>query len=261
MHGGLRRLPALPLRLPEGRQGRPIGPPPLTCQCSMMNMGDCCSKRMRAGTNHQTPAEARERSNEHFGDWSTSGRHRISVVQAPWRSIRSKVTRYSRLTTSGNQGSSVIKTREEVGATREAEALESAKLLDAEVRFIRYDDELLLDTLEARRRIINAMRWAQPDVILTHYPNDPSTDHTTTGNIVSKLMLSLMGKLIPADEPPVTKKVSLFYFDNAAGIDFCPRSMSTSPRPCRPNLRCCPSTRARSSGWAVSGTTRSRNTW
>ena len=128
------------------------------------------------------------------------------------------------LTTSGNQGSGVIKTREEVGATREAEALESAKLLDAEVRFIRYDDELLLDTLEARRRIINAMRWAQPDVILTHYPDDPSTDHTTTGHIVSKLMLSLMGKLIPADEPPVTKKVSLFYFDNAAGINFLPEA-------------------------------------
>jgi N-acetylglucosamine malate deacetylase 1 len=128
------------------------------------------------------------------------------------------------LTTSGNQGSSVIKTREEIGAIREAEALESAKLLGAEVRFLRYDDELLLDTLEARRKIINAMRWAQPDVILTHYPDDPSTDHTTTGHIVSKLMLSLMGKLIPADEPPVTKKVSLFYFDNAAGINFLPEA-------------------------------------
>jgi len=131
---------------------------------------------------------------------------------------------YLALTTSGNQGSSVISSRAEVGAIREAEALESAKLLEAQVRFLRYDDELLLDTLEARRKIINAMRWAQPDVILTHYPDDPSTDHTTTGTIVSKLMLSLMGKLIPADEPPVTKKVSLFYFDNAAGINFQPEA-------------------------------------
>jgi N-acetylglucosamine malate deacetylase 1 len=128
------------------------------------------------------------------------------------------------LTTSGNQGSSIIKTREEVGATREAEALESAKLLDAEVRFLRHDDELFLDSHEARRLVINAMRWAEPDVILTHYPDDPSTDHTTTGHIVSKLMLSLMGKLIPSDEAPVTKKVSLFYFDNAAGINFQPEA-------------------------------------
>ena len=129
------------------------------------------------------------------------------------------------LTTSGNPRLQHHQNPRGSGArTREAEALESAKLLDAEVRFLRYDDELLLDTLEARRKIINAMRWAQPDVILTHYPDDPSTDHTTTGTIVSKLMLSLMGKLIPSDEPPVTKKVSLFYFDNAAGINFLPEA-------------------------------------
>jgi N-acetylglucosamine malate deacetylase 1 len=126
------------------------------------------------------------------------------------------------LTTSGNQGSNVYDSREQIGAMREAEQLAAAKVLDADVRFLRYDDELLLDSLDARRAVINAMRWAQPDVIFTNPPWDPSPDHAETGKIVSKLMLSLPGKNIPADEPPVAKKVSLFYWDIPGGIDFLP---------------------------------------
>jgi len=129
---------------------------------------------------------------------------------------------YIALTTSGNQGSNVLSSREEIGATREAEQLEAAKLLDAEVRFLRFDDELLLDTLESRRAVINAMRWANPDVILTNPPFDPSTDHGNTGRLVTSLILSMPGKHIPADEPPVAKKVSVFYWDMPGGIDFTP---------------------------------------
>jgi LmbE family N-acetylglucosaminyl deacetylase len=126
------------------------------------------------------------------------------------------------LTTSGNQGSNEIVGREKIGAVREAEQLAAARAFDAEVRFLRFDDELFLDSLEARRAVINAMRWAKPDVIFTNPPWDSSPDHAETGKIVSKLMLSLPGKNIPADEPPVAKKVSLFYWDIPGGIDFLP---------------------------------------
>jgi len=73
-------------------------------------------------------------------------------------------------------------------------------------------------------------------------------------------MLSLMGKLIPADEPPVTKKVSLFYFDNAAGIDFLPEAYVDITETLPTKLEMLSKHRARLSGWAASGTTRSRNT-
>jgi LmbE family N-acetylglucosaminyl deacetylase len=126
------------------------------------------------------------------------------------------------LTTSGNQGSNELDSRDQIAAVREAEQLEAAKSYDAEVRFLRFDDELLIDSPEVRRAVINAMRWANPDVILTNPPWDPSPDHAETGKIVSKLMLSLPGKNIPADEPPVAKKVSLFYWDTSGGIDFSP---------------------------------------
>jgi len=129
---------------------------------------------------------------------------------------------YIALTTSGNQGSNLHDNRDEIAAIRESEQLEAAKLLDAQVRFLRFDDEGLVNNEESRRAVINAMRWAKPDVILTNYPRDPSTDHGTTGKLVTDLILSMPGKNVPADEPPVAKKISVFYWDVPGGIDFLP---------------------------------------
>jgi len=126
------------------------------------------------------------------------------------------------LTTSGNIGSNLHQSREEIAAIREAEQLEAAKVYDAPVRFLRYDDEGLQDTPETRRAVLNAMRWANPDVILTHSPVDPSTDHGVTGKLVCEMILSLPAKLVPADEPPIEKKPSVFFWDISAGINFHP---------------------------------------
>jgi LmbE family N-acetylglucosaminyl deacetylase len=68
------------------------------------------------------------------------------------------------------------------------------------------------------------MRWANPDVIFTNFPGDMSTDHNVTGTIVGRMMLSLPGKNVPADEPPITKTPSLFYWDTAAGLAFQPEA-------------------------------------
>lgn len=126
------------------------------------------------------------------------------------------------LTTSGNIGSNQHNSREEIAAIREAEQLEAAALYGAAVRFLRFDDEGLQDTPETRRAVLNAMRWANPDVILTNCPWDGSTDHAMTAKIVSEVILSLPGKLVPADEPPISKAPSVFFWDTAAGIRFSP---------------------------------------
>jgi LmbE family N-acetylglucosaminyl deacetylase len=128
------------------------------------------------------------------------------------------------LTTSGNVGSDIIRGRERIAATREAEQLEAAKFYEAPVRFLRYDDEGLTDGPEARRQVLNAMRWADPEVVLTHYPGDMSTDHNMTATIVSRIILSLPAGNFPADEPPIAKKPSLFYWDTAAGLHFEPEA-------------------------------------
>ena len=115
------------------------------------------------------------------------------------------------LTTSGNTGSNEIPCREQIAATREAEQLEAAKYLDAEVMFLGYEDEFLFDTPETRRAVLTAIRWANPDVILTHHPRDYSTDHNMTARLVTEVLLSVGGKHHPADLPPIEKKPHVFF--------------------------------------------------
>ena len=118
---------------------------------------------------------------------------------------------YIALTTSGNTGSNEIPSREEIASIREAEMLESAKYLDAEVLFLRHEDQGLFDTPETRRSVLTAIRWADPDVIFTHNPRDFSSDHNMTARLVTEVLLSVGGKHHPADLPPIEKKPHVFF--------------------------------------------------
>ena len=100
--------------------------------------------------------------------------------------------------------------------------MKSAALFGAEVRFLRNDDERLLDTNETRTQVLDAMRWADPDVIFTHNPADESTDHAMTSKLVREMLLSLPGKNQQSSEKPCTKKVSLFYWEPSYGINYLP---------------------------------------
>ena len=118
---------------------------------------------------------------------------------------------YLGLVTSGNQGSNDVASREEIAAIRENEQLEAAKYYDAQVRFMRFNDQRWFDTEEGRIAVLDTMRWANPDVIFTSWPGDPSVDHHITGQMVADLLLSLPGKLLPANETPIQKVPSLFF--------------------------------------------------
>lgn len=126
------------------------------------------------------------------------------------------------LTTSGNIGSGAIKSKEEVAKTRENEALAAAKILGAEVKFLRYNDERLFNDDDSRTAVLNAIRWANPDVIFTHSPEDKSPDHHTTAELVQDVILSLPVPLFETEYEPCKKKTSVFFWDIATGIDFKP---------------------------------------
>ncbi|MBE6884456.1 MAG: PIG-L family deacetylase [Ruminococcaceae bacterium] len=126
------------------------------------------------------------------------------------------------LTTSGNTGSNVMTNPDEIGRTREAEMLEAAKTYGAELRFLRNNDERLMDTDETRSQVLDAMRWANPDVIFTHNHTDESPDHAMTSKLVRNMMLSLPGRNQRASLPPIEKKPTLFLWENGLGVDFVP---------------------------------------
>ena len=128
------------------------------------------------------------------------------------------------LTTSGNTGSNQIPSRLETAMTREKEQLEAAKHLDAQVRFLRFDDEGLQDTPETRRAVLTAIRWASPDIIFTNAYTDGSTDHAKTAELVVRVILSSCGKQHNADLPPADRAPMVFFFLPGGNMESAPRA-------------------------------------
>lgn len=124
------------------------------------------------------------------------------------------------MTTSGNTGSNVIATKEETAATREAEQLACCEYYGAQTMFLRFDDEGLLDTPETRQAVLNAIRGANPDLILCNPPWDPSPDHGMTGKLVTDVLSSLCRKQIATEYPPMNKMPSVFFYSKDAMLDF-----------------------------------------
>ena len=125
-------------------------------------------------------------------------------------------------TTSGNTGSNVMTDTKLIGETREKEALEAAKYYGAQVRFLRNDDERLFDTNETRTQVLDALRWADPDIVFTHWKDDESTDHAMTSKLVRSMIPSMPGRNQQSNERPCAKLPSVFMWDTGRGIGFQP---------------------------------------
>jgi len=71
-----------------------------------------------------------------------------------------------------------------LAAIRRAEAEAVARLMDIEYDVLNNRDGRLQPTLEARFELIALIRRYQPDLILTHRPNDYHPDHRATSTLV-----------------------------------------------------------------------------
>lgn len=79
------------------------------------------------------------------------------------------------------------KTLEEVKAVRREEGETAAAALGAEVRFFDAGDYPLQETPELLQQLIDLYRELQPDVVLTHAPEDPyNMDHAFAGDFARK---------------------------------------------------------------------------
>ena len=128
------------------------------------------------------------------------------------------------LTTSGNTGSNLIESKYETAKTQEAEQLKAASYLDAQVRFLRFDDEGLQDSPATRRAVLTAIRWADPDIIFTNAYTDGSTDHAITSELVTRVILCAGGRHHNADLPPINKNPQVLFFTAGGNIENTPRA-------------------------------------
>src|SRR5687768_10204017 len=83
---------------------------------------------------------------------------------------------------------------------RRAEAAASGKVIGADYIVLDAPDGGLMPTLENRRILIRLIREFQPDLILTHRPNDYHPDHRYTSQLVQDASYMLT---VPAVAPEI----------------------------------------------------------
>lgn len=123
----------------------------------------------------------------------------------------------------GNMGHAVIMP-EELREIRTKEAEEAGKLIGA-AEVINIDvGDLLVNSYDQDtvNKVIDVIRYAKPDIIITHSPDDYMKDHVEVSKMVFDASFS---STIPhwfTTNPLYPKVVPLYYMDTLAGVNFLP---------------------------------------
>lgn len=122
----------------------------------------------------------------------------------------------------GNLGHVIIPP-DELTKIRAAEAERAGKMAGIEVIGGMFDDLDIYDNNKAARdKIIDVIRYADPDFIITHNPDDYMPDHTAVSRLVFD---ASFGATIPNYKTKYSKPaklVPIYYMDTLAGVNFQP---------------------------------------
>lgn len=110
----------------------------------------------------------------------------------------------------------------QIAAIRKQEAQNSAAIIGAEAMWLAIPDGDLKVNDEARHLFIEAIRTVEPDVIVTHSPNDYHPDHNATSRLTMDAAQVSRTANYRSTLPPVRKPIPVAFMDNEMGIDFLP---------------------------------------
>lgn len=94
---------------------------------------------------------------------------------------------------------------------RRAEAARSAAVIGAESAVWDFRDGQFEPTLDARWSVIRELRAFQPDLVLTHRPNDYHPDHRAVGNVVRDASYLVTVPAICPDAPALRRDPIVAY--------------------------------------------------
>ena len=100
--------------------------------------------------------------------------------------------------------------REEAAAIRDREMRALAEACGASFLNLNELDEFLYDTPEVRRKIIEAIRFFDADLIFTHYHEDYNLDHTTVSALVRHCAMHACLPMIQTESPPLAAHPAIF---------------------------------------------------
>ena len=110
----------------------------------------------------------------------------------------------------------------QIAAIRKEEAQASADVIGAELAWLGIPDGGLWFDEKSRHLFVELIRRAQPDVIITHPPDDYHPDHKTTSRLVMDAAQVSRTANYPSPLPPHRLVVPVAFMDSERGIDFLP---------------------------------------
>jgi N-acetylglucosamine malate deacetylase 1 len=121
----------------------------------------------------------------------------------------------------GNKGSFEL-TSEEIAKIRRSEAIKSASLIGAESLYAGFSDGELVIDMESKKKMTDIIRQANPDIVITHYPDDYHPDHRTTSALVFEAHYMSRFNLFKTNYKNTNKIPVLYYMDTLACVNFNP---------------------------------------
>jgi len=112
----------------------------------------------------------------------------------------------------------------ELARIRKQEAEAAAALLGARLLWPAITDELVFPNEEQRRIMIDLIREADPDVLLTHAPTDYHPDHRYVSQLVFDSYFQKGLPHLPGQSQAACRfgRTQVYYMDTLAGISFVP---------------------------------------
>jgi LmbE family N-acetylglucosaminyl deacetylase len=137
--------------------------------------------------------------------------YKAGGTAALWRRLGHEVKLVS--VTDGGAGHQTLR-GEALVARRRAEAQAAGAVIGAAYDVLDHPDGGLLPTLEARQQIIRLIRGFQPDLILTHRPNDYHPDHRYTSILVQDAAYMMTVPAICPDVPHLERDPIILYLSD-----------------------------------------------
>lgn len=111
----------------------------------------------------------------------------------------------------------------ELAQIRKQEAQDAADLIQAESRWLGFDDgEIMGESLQNRNIFIDLIRQVRPDIIFTHSPEDYHADHTAVSRLVTDATFMSTVPHIKTRYPAVKDLPQIYFIEPYGGMKFQP---------------------------------------
>jgi len=124
--------------------------------------------------------------------------------------------------TNGNMGHPDIEPAE-MARIRRKEFENAAAIIGADTIWVDVDDEMTVVDLPSRLAMVDVLREAKPDVILTHSDSDYHVDHRNTSTLVFEAAPLACVHNIKRALPQLDKQPVIYHFDTLGAVGFLPR--------------------------------------